>query len=281
MKKVIVSLMAAASFSVSAADWKGVALTNMSQIDEIHEVGANSFAYHAQDPQEVSDVLDINAGRYEVFIMANTLFKNDATGLYELKNVSEIKQAVGDRNIVFLLDEWQWNIRLECNNGKQPACDEVAAGYVNTSEVVRQIKHTFPYQIVQIMAYAEMLLQFQAGYDKVILFHAADVVGFDCYGEFENCAGYPILQYGIWIFEAMKPHQKMMLIPGTFSFAPEAVVIDHVQKYLDLYEEFKYIMRGMGAFIWGDFYENGMNYKGLKNMPNVKAVLQQRFGGLN
>lgn len=72
----------------------------------------------------------------------------------------------------------------------QAACDEINSGYAETQKIFRKLKYKLSVQLIHIEAYAALINHKRADPLKhVPVLDAADHVGFDYYGDFDDCAG--------------------------------------------------------------------------------------------
>lgn len=270
IKKLMFVMMLLVSFNVSA--WKGLQITDASQIDEVSPF-STAFAYAPKSANELKAVLDKNNGRMLPFIEISRYFWDYDTGTFIYKDPTELLNALGNHKIMIMLDEPFWWIRQACQNGKPQACSEIDSGYYNTREFFKNIKLSSGFQMMHVEAYAELNLQKASNPNSnVIMIESADHIAFSCYGDFNYCGGRTQMEYAVWLYETMKPHQKIFLVAGAFNFADEAVVIDQLNNYFFLFENYRSIVSGIGVFVWGNL-EGGI--VGARNIPTLKSKVEQ------
>lgn len=263
--------------SVSAhAGYKGVLITSLDQIDEVHHF-SDSYAYAPISIDDLRDVLNRNNRRMTSIIEIGRFFFNGAKGVFEYRDTSELKDLLRSSHSIAMLDEPFWWIRSACQSGKSAACYEIKSGYINTINLVKRIKFELGVQLYHVESYFELVIQKSENPDKpVIMIDSADHIGFDCYGRFDDCGGYHQMVYASWIYEAMRSHQKIFLVPGAFNFADESIVLDQLYAYESLHNQYPDLISGFGAFMWGD----GYGLIGAKNMPFVKQAVENILKGL-
>lgn len=251
------------------AKFQGLKIADKNQIEEIEHF-ANSFAYWPQSTDDLKDILNHNQGRLLPWIEMARYFFNSEKGIYEWRDITELKRVLGQEKIVIALDEPLWYVRRACTDGKVEACSEIAINYKTTQAIFTRLKYELGYQMAHIEAYQELNLQKQARPNKnVIMIKSADHVAFDCYGHFDSCGGRPQTEYGQWVYDTIKgTGKKMLLIPGAFDFDG---VIQQLHDYFDIYKHNQDIFSGLGVFTWGD--SNGI--KGARNYPEIAAEVER------
>lgn len=251
------------------AKFHGLKISDKTQIEEI-EGFANSFAYWPSSVDDLREILEYNQGRLLPFIEMARYFFNSEKGIYEWRDITELKQALGHEKIVITLDEPLWHVRTACNSGKTYACAEINLNYKTTQAIFTRLKYELGYQMAHIEAYQELNLQKQAYPDRnVIVIKSADHVAFDCYGHFDNCGGRPQMEYGQWVYDTIKgTGKKMLLVPGAFDFDG---VIQQLRDYFYTYKSYLDTFSGLGVFTWGD--SNGI--KGARNYPDIAAEVKK------
>lgn len=248
---VIMSLILMGCSNPVRSDWRGVHISEPSHISEIAGF-SNAFSYVPQSLNDLLDVLAENDGRLMPVIELARYFFDAESGIYKWRDISDLKAAIGSNRIIILLDEPFWHIRKACQSGKSAACQEIESGYHGANSIFYKLKYELGYQVAHIEAYAELNLQKKSWpNDKVYLVQAADYVGFDCYGQFDNCGGRSQWEYGVWIYEAIQgTGKRMCLIPGAFVFYG---VIDQLDRYSTIYHSYPEIFGCIMAFTWDDF----------------------------
>ena len=257
------------------AKFHGLKISEKTQIEEI-ESFANSFAYWPESVEDLREILAHNQGRLLPFIEMARYFFNSEKGIYEWRDITALKQALGHEKIIITLDEPLWHIRMECIAGKQAACSEIAINYKTTQAIFTRLKYELGYQMAHIEAYQELNLQKEKAPDKnVIMIRSADHVAFDCYGHFDDCGGRPQMEYGQWVYDTIKgTGKKMLLIPGAFDFDG---VIQQLHDYFHVYNLYPDVFSGIGVFTWGD--SNGI--KGARNYPEIAAEVEKLMYEIN
>ncbi|PTR04976.1 hypothetical protein C8R30_101173 [Nitrosomonas nitrosa] len=268
--KVFAAAVLFLTLSFNASAWKGVQITDSSQLDEVASF-STAFGYVPDSLENLKNVLDVNQGRMLPIIEISRYFWDYDTGTFIFKDPTELLNALGNHKIMIMLDEPFWWVRQACHAGKQTACNEIAADYINTRQLFKNLKLALGYQMLHVEAFLELNIQkAERPNENVLTVEAADHIAFDCYGAFDDCGGRSQFEYAAWLYDSMLSHQKIFLIAGAFNFADEAVVIDQLEKYSDLYNEYRYLISGIGIFTWGNF--DGIN--GARNIPNLKAQVE-------
>ncbi len=276
MKNYIKTLVLAGYLAQSTAyaHWQGFLLTELEHIDEVAEF-TNAFAYLPNSEQELIDVLTINNGRMMPVIELGRYFWNADTGTYQWRDVSSLIAAIGKHQIIAEIDEPFWHIHQSCTSGKQSACNEIANGYPETQQVFRRLKYELGVQLVHIEAYTVLISHKLMEPDKpVSIIDAADHVGFDCYGDFDDCDGYSQTQYGMWIYEAVRgTTKKIFLVAGSFlkdeHFTTEQQVIDQMRLYFCIYRSAPDFFSALGLFLYADTED----FSGAKSHPAIMAEI--------
>ena len=254
------------------AQWRGALISDKTQIDELVDV-TNSFAFEPNSITELTEMLQYNNGRLMPFVELSRYLWNDETGLFEIRGVDELRDAVGREKIIIMLDEPLWRIRRACESGNQNSCQEISHGYRNTQEVFSEIKYLLGYQMFHVEAYAELIDQ-KSQFGKVMVISAADHVGFNCYGAIDNCHGHSQWEYGGWIYEAIAgTGKRIILTVGTWEFDAVDVVVSQIDQYFDIFRSRPDIFSGIGAFTWGD--SGGVI--GAREIPEIREALINQF----
>lgn len=260
--------------SVNVHAWKGVQITDISQLEEV-ESFSTAFGYVSESLPDLKEILDANDGRMMPIIEISRYFWNPDSGVFSQKDATPLLEALGKHKIIIMLDEPFWWIRQACQSGKQLACSEIATNYSTTRQLFKDLKLASGFQMLHVEAFAELNIQkSEHPNNNVIIVEAADHIAFDCYGSFENCGGRHQLEYAAWLYDSMLSHQKIFLIPGAFNFASDAIVIDQLEKYFNLYNTYRSIISGIGIFTWGNF--DGIT--GARNLPIIKQAVEDLLG---
>lgn len=272
--KVFIALFAVFSAQTAAAQWHGFLLADPEHINEVAEY-SNAFAYAPKSEQELAEALRINAGRMMPVIDLAHFFWDEATGTYVWRDISGVKAAIGNNQILAEVDEPFWHIHLACMDGKQAACNEIASGYVQTQQIFRRMKYSLGVQLIHIEAYTVLVYHKENNPDKPVpVIDAADHVAFNCYGSFHNCGGYSQFQYGAWLFEAIQgTSKKIFLVAGSFLapgiFDTEQQVADQLGEFIAIYHQYPDLFSGIGLFI----YSSIQGFTGARDVPGIRCAI--------
>lgn len=259
--------------SINAYAWKGVQITEVSQLEEVAHF-STAFGYVSESLPDLKNMLDVNDGRMMPIIEISRYFWNPESGVFSQKDATPLLDVLGKHKIIMMLDEPFWWIRQACQAGKQLACSEISSNYSSTRQLFKDIKLASGFQMLHVEAFAEFNIQKTERPNDVIIVEAADHIAFDCYGAFENCGGRHQFEYAAWLYDAMLPHQKIFLVPGAFNFASDDIVISQLEEYFTLYNNYRSIISGIGIFTWGDF--DGI--VGARNLPVIKHAVENLLG---
>lgn len=274
--KTLIALIAACVSQTAVAQWHGLLITDPDHIDEVAAY-SNAFAYMPRSEQDLAEVLAVNAGRMMPVVDLAGFFWNEATGTYVWRNISGLKAAIGNNQILAEVDEPFWHIQQSCMAGVQSACNEIASGYAQTQQVFRRLKYELGVQLVHIEAYTALINHKEVDPDRPVpIIDAADHVGFNCYGDFHDCGGYSQLQYGAWLYEAiLGTSKKILLVAGSFLapgfFDTEQQVIDQIEAYYDIFQQYRDLFSGIGLFL----YSSVDGFTGARDLPQIRSVVQR------
>lgn len=275
----------------------GLFLTEPGQINEVRSF-SNAFGVAPKNASEITYYLDANVHQLLPVIAINHFLFDQETGMYH-DDVSLIVEAIDKSGIptteiLFLMDEPLWQVRIACEKGKDEACGEVESRYaatLATMQIIGQsLRKQFPGSgIIHIESWAELVLQKQTfPQEHVIILDDVEYVGFNCYGHFDYCGsreyGYNSqLVYGTWVWDAMHALEsinpigrKLFLVPGSFladeHFDSIQTILDQIAMYAQILK-LSNLIGGFGVFLWGDMTENNKYITGARNIYQVANFL--------
>lgn len=248
--------------NVGYSKYQGVLITHVSQLDEVEHF-SNGFEYIPKDMDDLAEVLLYNNNRMLPFIKLDHFFFNKDRGVYEWHDISHLNRILKGQKIVIVVDEPFWKIRMAAADGKLEAVTEIASNYANTQAIFTELKFQLSAMLMHTDSHAEFKIQKEEDPTKNIIFlHSADYVGFACYGNFNNCDGHSQMEYGQWVYSAIKDSgKKMMLVPGAWvldASIDKSWQIDQLNEYFHVYNQYPEIFGGIGIFTWGSIPEQGI-----------------------
>lgn len=253
----------------------GVLITEPCQVNTVPE-GSNAIGIVPDSLQELRETLELNNNRYTNIVNIRDWFV-DNSGVWKYRDLTELKNVLSGHDVIIMLDEPFWRVRLECWRGKSLACQEVESNYPQTRELFKRVKFELGYQLYQVESYLELIYARQE-YGKPQFMDYADHIGWNCYSNnFYDCDGYSQLDYAVWTYDAMLSHQKIFLVAGAFlesSYMQDEVkIITQLEDFFAAYNTYRQYLSGIGVFSWGDY--EGNRITGAYNVPNIRNTIQK------
>lgn len=260
----------------------GVLVTSLTQVAEV-ENHVNAIAFMPMDTAELTEYLDVMNNRFTPVIVINDFYRDEAN-MFVHNDPSILRNAISKSvhfgRVAFMFDEW-----LHHGTHSGQSRDEVLA-------IMKLIQKDFPgVEFVHIEAFTDIYNQMQSGQPLKLLW-SAQHIGFDCYGDFENCGGFgasdrPIMDYLVDIYNGIIANQskaKIFLVPGAFMnplfFDDEVKVMQHLEEYTMTAIEYRDYISGFGVFTWGSFHQGGTDIIGARENTNIKAKVIQSLADI-
>jgi hypothetical protein len=257
----------------------GVLITSITQVNDVVPF-SSAVAFMPEDGAELVEYLDEIDNRLVPVIFIDDFFKVDGKYVsgysHDLYTSLEYSNHFG--RIVFAFDEPMWNAT---KNGQDH--DEVL-------KCMQDIKNNYPgVEMMHTEAYAELYNQYTQNNGKLKLFYDAEHIGFNCYGDFQNCggSGVPGLNQFIYLNEINKAiiangsDAKLFLVPMSFTSTGNEADQHEVTKQLQSYYFFMQNnldrVSGLGGFVWGDCEFCDIDIKGAVNNVLIRDSIEKYF----
>lgn len=257
----------------------GVLITALAQVnDVVHFSSAVSFK--PADAPELVEYLEEIDNRMVPVVIVDDFFMVDgkyATGYsHQLYTALEYSNHFG--RIVFLFDEPMWR------------ASRAGQSHAEVLAIMEEVQRNYPgVEIMHIEAYAELYNQYAQNDGKLNLFFGADHIGFNCYGDFQNCggSGVPGLSQFTYLNEINKQiiengsEANLFLVPMAFTgedfTTNENEVIRQLHAYYFFMQNNLDSVSGLGGFVWGDCNYCGVDIKGASHSELIRADIEQSF----
>jgi len=251
----------------------------------------NAVLFNTTDTNTIKKNLINSNGTVPVFGLFGSLANPSTGAMYPdyVEKASAIAQTISENYsgpVIFEIDEPFWGVRGVCDKGVQSACDDVILGFPKMLQqldiLAKTIRTIIPGAgFFHVEAYAE-LIKDKEKFGHAIFMSDAEYLGFDCYGDVNNCNGHPETDYYQWTLDELNALEsknpigrKIILVPGAFTdphmFPTAEKALTQFNAFMSFYDSHPNL-GGIGVFVWGNIPAEKI--VGFNNVPELKAAVE-------